>query len=186
MLVTVGESLKQNGNLGALAFVWRRFLRIVASILVVVGLFLAWRTFMPRQMGGSSTYVMVSGSSMLPHFRPGDAVILKTEPTYSVGEVIAYYNPQLHIKVMHRIYSTDNGHFLMKGDNNDFIDSYHPTISNVVGAEWVHIAGAGWILYDLRQPPVAAGFAGIAGLLIVTSRKRLKRRRYRIETQSKF
>ena len=187
MIATAGGGLtleQAHGN--ALLFVVLRMLRTLMALLVLAGVFFAWRVVMPEQIGGSSTYVMVSGSSMLPLYKAGDAVILRTRPSYHVGEVIAYYNPQLKIDVMHRIYEIKNGHYLMKGDNNNFIDPYQPTLSNIVGARWLHISGAGWVLYEARQPPIAGALAGALGVLFVTGRKGIKRRRYRIETQAKL
>ncbi len=184
MIATTSTGIRiENENQWPLGYVVLRVLRMLISALLLSALLIGWRTFGPLELGGSSTYVMVSGTSMLPLFRPGDAVILRTESSYHVGEVIAYYNPQLGIKVMHRIYAVQDGHFLMKGDNNNFIDPYHPTISNVVGAEWLHVQGAGWVLFYLRQPPMAGLMAGVVGVLAFTGRKQLKRRRYRIETQ---
>lgn len=169
----------------AFAFVGFRALRVLLAVVLFTGAFSAWRILMPKQLGGSASYVMVSGVSMLPKYHAGDAVILMTEPSYRVGEVVAYYNPYLKIDVMHRIYGIKGEHFLMKGDNNNFIDPYQPTLSDIVGARWLHISKGGWALYYVRRPPIAGTVAGILGLVFISGRKTMKRRRYRLETQAK-
>lgn len=174
----------ESAHRNAFVFVVFRALRVLIAVVLLTSAFYAWRILMPKQLGGSASYVMVSGISMLPLYHAGDAVVLMQEPSYHVGEVVAYYNPQLRIDVMHRIYAIKDGHYLMKGDNNNFIDPYEPTFSDVVGARWLHISGGGWALYYVRQPPIAGTLAGILGFVFISGRKTMKRRRYHLETQA--
>ena len=138
-----------------------------------------WMVFAPPAIGGSTSYAVVSGISMLPHFRGGDLVLLRREPSYHVGEVAGYHNEQLGVVVMHRIIAIEDGHYYLKGDNNDFVDSYHPTKAEIVGAEWLYIPSAGRYLVDLRIPGVAAVVVALLWILSFGPKPASRRRRRR-------
>jgi len=89
-------------------------------------------------------------------YHAGDVVILRRQGSYHRGEVAAYHNGQLGVVVMHRIVAVRDGRYFFRGDNNDFTDSFHPTRAQIVGAEWLHVPGAGRYLLTLHQPLVAA------------------------------
>lgn len=149
---------------------------------LVVSLALAatvWVGVGPRQLGGSTSYVITYGISMLPHFHAGDLVLLREEPSYHVGEVAGYHNQQLGVVVMHRIIAIHNGHYEFKGDNNSFVDSYQPIKSQIVGAEWVHLSGVGHYLSDLRSPAVAAVALALLWILSFPFNTRSRRQRRR-------
>jgi len=145
---------------------------ILAIIVVVTGL-------LPVQLGGSMSYVITDGISMLPHFHTGDLVILRKEATYYVGEVAAFHNEQLRAVVMHRIVAIHGKHYVFKGDNNDFDTTYEPTKSQIVGAEWIHLPGAGNYILKLREPYIAAGLLGLLWLYTFSYRKRSRHQRRR-------
>src|SRR5487761_2311408 len=126
---------------------WSRTL-LGASAAVVSGMF--WINFSPPRLGGDSVYVVTSGISMEPRFHTGDLAILRPSGTYKVGEIVGYRSPVLGI-VMHRIIRESNGHFFMKGDNNNFVDSYHPTPSDVVGRLWLHVPKIGRLISNQRD-----------------------------------
>lgn len=143
---------------------------------------LALTGMLPQQLGGSFSYAITDGTSMLPTFHPGDLVIIRKEPSYHVGEVAAFHNEQLGVIVLHRIVAMRGDRYVFKGDNNDFDTSYEPTKSQIVGAEWLHLPGVGNVLLDLRIPVVAALL--LAALWLYTfwtpshSESRRRRRRH--------
>jgi len=150
---------------------------VIAGVIALVVLFAG---LLPQQLGGRMSYVITDGISMLPNFHADDLVILRREPTYHVGEVAAYHNPQLHVIVLHRIVAIRGGHYVFKGDNNDYVTQYEPTKSQIVGADWLHVAGGGRIVLDLRVPIVAAVLLGALWLYSFWSpRSRRQRRRHR-------
>lgn len=118
---------------------------------------------------------------MLPRYHFGDLVVLRKESGYHVGEVAAYHNAQLHVVVMHRIVAVNGDHYVFKGDNNQFADTYQPTGAQIVGAEWLHLKGAARIVLKLRQPVVAAVVLGLLWLFSVSppARSRRHKRRHR-------
>jgi signal peptidase I len=158
-------------------------LRRGAVLLVTLALaFGTWVLLAPRALGGRNTYVVTSGVSMLPHFHAGDLVILRTASAYHVGEVAAYHNGELGVVVMHRIIAIRDGHYVFKGDNNNFVDSFEPTKSQIVGAEWAHLPRAGRLLTDLRVPAVTATVLALLWILSFgrTRASRRRRRRHRL------
>ena len=150
MTVTVGTLVKGFATLVVLASLW---------------FFLA-----PSQLGGSSAYVITYGTSMQPHYHAGDLAVVRSSGSYHVGEIVAYRNAQLgnHI-VLHRIIGIANGHYTFKGDNNNFVDSFHPTQSELVGRLWVHIPAAGKFLTILHGPRLFLIVGLLALILIGTS-----------------
>jgi signal peptidase len=107
---------------------------------------------------------------MQPHFHAGDLVIVRsTNSTFRVGDIAAYRNPSLgnHV-VLHRIVQITGGRYVFKGDNNNFIDSYHPTRNQLVGHLWVHAPAVGRYLVWLHGPHLflVAGIIALIALLL--------------------
>jgi signal peptidase I len=161
---------------------WRfghpRFLAALATFALCLA---AWATFAPPQLGGSTSYAITTGVSMLPHFHAGDLVLLRHESSYTVGEVAGYHNGQLGVTVMHRIVAIDGDRYVFKGDNNDFTDMFEPTAAQIVGAEWIHLPGWGNTLLTLRAPVVGAVLLGLMWVFVFwpRSRSRWQRKRRR-------
>jgi signal peptidase I len=139
---------------------------VLSAITVIAA---SWWYLAPPQLGGRTSYAVTFGISMEPHFRHGDLVVLRRRPTYSVGEVVAYYSHDLRKDVLHRIVAIRDGRYTFKGDNNNFVDPEHPTNADLVGAEWLHVPRAGDWLGALHNPVDAAVAAGIAVLLLALS-----------------
>jgi signal peptidase I len=153
-----------------------------ASYWAVVIIAAVWSGALPQQLGGDMSYVITSGISMLPRYHAGDLVIVRREPSYHVGEVAAFHNQHLHVVVLHRIVAIDGSHYVFKGDNNSYVTTYEPTKAQIIGAKWLHLAGAGRILLDLRTPVVAAVLLGLLWLYSFwrpsTTRRRRRRHRH--------
>jgi signal peptidase I len=112
-----------------------------------------WFFLAPTQLGGSSSYVITYGTSMQPSFHAGDLAVVRAASSYHVGEIVAYRNTQLggHT-VLHRIIGISDGHYIFKGDNNNFVDSFHPDRSELQGRLWFHAPGVGKYLLMLHGP----------------------------------
>src|SRR6266480_1724609 len=65
---------------------------LVAAQLAFVAMLL-WFC-LPQSFGGRAGWVLVSGTSMLPHLHTGDLVLVEHQSDYRVGEVIAYRVPK--------------------------------------------------------------------------------------------
>jgi signal peptidase I len=158
-----------------------RFRRLLAGGLTVLVILLGWWLIAPVQIGGGSSYVVTDGISMLPHFRAEGLVITRSASSYHVGEVAAYHNQQLHTVVMHRIVATEGNRYVFKGDNNDFMDTFHPTKAQIVGKEWIYVPSAGRILKFLRSPAPFALIMALLGMFAASAyvpRRSRRRRRH--------
>jgi signal peptidase len=139
----------------------------LAAALLLVAVFLGWVFFAPPQLGGQTAYVIVNGNSMEPGMHRGDLALVRPADDYRPGDVVTYRHPELGF-VIHRIVSEEGGRFTLKGDHNDFLDSYHPTRGEVVGRLWFHVPGLGRVFWHLRSPlwgglVLVVAFAGLLG-----------------------
>ena len=145
----------------------RRLLGVASLCAVVAAAAAAWYFAAPSELGGSTSYAVVYGSSMEPHLHRGDLVILRGQHDYRRGEVVAYHSYELHRNVLHRIVGRRGSRFVFKGDNNNFLDPEQPRAGQLIGTEWVVVPRLGGMLERLRSPRDAAIAAGLAVLLIV-------------------
>ena len=135
--------------------------------IAAIGWFLVLR---PARLGGPASFVMVQGVSMNPTYHTGDLVIAHTQPSYAVGDVIAYQVPQgdvgAGLTVIHRIVggSAATG-FITKGDANPAPDDWRPTLAQVEGRAWFVVPKGGVILAFLHAPIPLAGLAA-AGVVV--------------------
>lgn len=138
----------------------------IASALLGVVVVLSWLLLAPPQLGGQTAYVIVNGNSMEPGMRRGDLAVVRPADAYAIGDIVTYRHPEIGY-VIHRIVAEQEGRFTLQGDNNDFLDSYRPSHSQIVGKLWFHIPGAGRLFWQLRSPGVAwfVLFFAFAGLL---------------------
>ncbi|HET6602418.1 MAG TPA: signal peptidase I, partial [Gaiella sp.] len=127
---------------------------------------IGWWLLGPSQLGGPTSYAVLSGISMKPQLERGDLVLTRAKPSYAVGEVVLYEDHETGSRVLHRIIGERNGHFVTKGDNNDFIDPVHPAPDEVVGKFWFAVPGAGTVLAWLKQP---VNLAILLTLLVLAS-----------------
>jgi signal peptidase I len=121
---------------------------------------------LPQPLGGRADWVMVSGTSMLPHLHTGDLVLVEHQASYHVGEVVAYRIPKGQIGaghvVIHRIVG-GNGRtgWTLKGDNRTAPDLWYPTNQDVLGAKLLRIPDAWFVLRIFHMPLLLALFAGL-------------------------
>ncbi len=130
----------------------QRWSSIFLNSILFVGLVAAWIAFAPLKIGGQASYVMVNGISMEPNYHTGDLVIVRKAQTYQVGDVVTYRDAEMGAYVIHRIIAVEQGHFVIKGDNNSWIDAYHPTDNEIVGKQWIYAPKAGTAMQWLRKP----------------------------------
>ena len=136
-----------------------------AAIVAVFGvLVVGWVVVLrPPALGGGMSYVVIRGSSMLPLYATGDLVLVREEPRYAVGEVVAYRVPAGQIGeghlVIHRIIGGDASGYILQGDNNDSPDPWTPTASDVAGRALAAIPSLGTVLVWAHQPALLGAFA---------------------------
>lgn len=147
----------------------RQITAIVINLLLAIGLIVIWVTFAPARLGGKVAYVMVNGISMEPHFHYGDLTILRKADSYQVGDIVTYHDTDMHAYVIHRIIATDGHHYVLKGDNNSWIDAYHPTNEEIIGKLWLYIPKIGKIFKWMQAPLHMALSVGVLGGLFMAS-----------------
>ena len=125
---------------------------IFFNLILFLGLVLIWISFAPVKIGGQVSYVMVDGISMEPGYHTGDLVLVRKAHTYQVGDVVTYRDAEMGAYVIHRIIGIEQGLFVLKGDNNSWIDSSHPTHDQIVGKQWIHVPKLGRAAQWLRKP----------------------------------
>ena len=147
---------------------WRWFQSVLAALMLVITVS-AWVVFAPSQLGGQAVYVIVNGISMEPQFHYGDLVIARATPGYQVGDIVVYRSAELKSLVFHRIIAINLDHFILKGDNNFWIDSYQPTQVDLIGKFWIQVPSAGNIVKWLQTPISMGIMAGILGIIIMAA-----------------
>lgn len=131
---------------------WRPLRRVVALLLLAATVGVGLWFLTPSNLGGSTSYLVTRGTSMLPSHEPGALVVTRTQDQYAVGDVIAYHSEARGYIVLHRIVGIDGDRFVTRGDNNSFDDAFHPTASNVVGTPWAHVPRGADVMARLRSP----------------------------------
>src|SRR5205085_7758262 len=137
-----------------------RWLGALLAVIVVGGL---WYELAPAKLGGTHEFAVVDGVSMNPKLHAGDLVLMRPASRYDVGDVVGYHNLQLGRLVLHRIVGRVGDRYVFKGDNNDFLDAYHPAPNELVGRLSVHVPKVGGIFTWLHAPH----HAGISVALLV-------------------
>ncbi len=151
----------------------------MAGGLTLAVLVAIWAAFAPPSLGGSTSYVVTDGISMEPRFHTGDLAVVRSQPNYHVGQIVAYYNKAFHTVVLHRIIAIQGSRYVFKGDNNNFVDFEKPAHSQLIGALWLHLPGLGADLQSARSPALIAVLVTLGALLMMGTAfvKRGRRRR---------
>ena len=154
----------------------RRFARLALAglcggLLLVAGYYVA-----PPQLGGRTAYVTTVGTSMEPLLHSGDLAIVRELPPYAIGDVVAYRSAELHAVVLHRIVARDGSRFVFKGDNNTWLDSYHPTQDQLVGRMVMRLPGVGGRIGAVRTPAGMSAIVALGAVGVLGGRRRRRTR----------
>ncbi len=147
------------------------------NLLLVAGLAAIWMLFAPVKLGGQVTYIMVDGTSMLPNYHTGDLVLIRQASTYQVGDVVTYLDGFTGAHIIHRIIGTQQDRFVIKGDNNAWIDATQPTSAKILGKLWIHLSKVGLAVDWVRAPlnlALATGLLGGFFMVTITAQKPTK------------
>lgn len=142
-----------------------RITGIVTGVLGAVALVGAWMFLAPTQAGGGTSYAIIVGSSMESKLHRGDLAVVRKRSTYRAGDVVLYDSRELGAKVLHRIVRVDGGRYVLKGDNNSFLDAERPTEEQIVGSLWVTAPAVGRVTEWLREPLHSALLVGLMTLI---------------------
>lgn len=155
------------------------------GLLLTLVLLLIWfAAFRPVALGGRTSYLIIDGVSMQPTLYDGDLAVMVRQPTYAVGDVVAY--PVSGGLVIHRIVVVTPQGYITQGDNRQDIDPWTPGDENVLGKMWFSIPRGGRVLVGLRQPVSLAAIAALGMLVILNEpvKTRIRRRGKRMSTET--
>jgi signal peptidase len=149
--------------------------RVPAGHLGLLALFALWAILLrPTWLGGTASYVLVRGDSMLPTHTNGELLFIQAQSTYVAGDVVAYRVPKGELGegklVVHRIVDTTGDGYVLRGDNNPASDPWHPTQSDVSGKVAFAVPMVGHIVAKLLSPAVAASLATALLVMIALAR----------------
>ena len=157
--------------------------QIVVAVIAAVLLFDA---LAPVQLGGRVSYVNVRGISMEPTLQTGDLLMMRQHDQYEIGQVVAFRSDMGGAVIVHRIVDKVGDQYLLKGDNNTFIDRFTPTVDEIIGAEVFAIAGGERLAIAAASLPAVTLKAALLltallfwrnARLVETERRRAARRR---------
>lgn len=166
----------------------KQFVGLLTVAFLVAGW---WILLRPTSLGGETTLITVSGTSMQPGMHTGDLAIVRQTGDYEIGEVLAYRvrheNGTLGATVIHRIVGGDaKSGFVMRGDNNEFRDHWRPRGEQIVGELWWHIPDAGTVITELGAPLLAAStFAALTVFMVIVGDRRDEEDAPRVSEPSK-
>ncbi len=149
--------MKKTGSLPAL----------VSNTIMSMILIAIWIAFAPANLGGKVSYVVVNGMSMEPGYHLGDLTLMRKAETYQVGDVVTYRDADMQAYVIHRIIGVDQNSYVLKGDNNSWIDAYRPTDNEIIGRLWIHIPKLGKTFKWLWAPLNMALTVGVLGGILM-------------------
>ncbi len=146
--------------------------RLLAIILITIALSLALlviiqRVFMP--------FHPVTGQSMAPQIKGGDAVLIRDVDTddVRVGKVIIFHDPEDPERlVIHRVVDVDSSggtvRYTTRGDNNPVSDPWRVSPGAVVGGVALNLPGLGSLLEFLGQPKGYIACVAIPGAVALS------------------
>lgn len=105
-------------------------------------------------LGGYRTFLVQSGS-MEPSIVTGDVILISPQKTYSVNDVITFYDSN-HKIVTHRITKINgnlNNSYITKGDANRVTDSSQTLPQNILGKVILVIPKVGFLVAFCRTLP---------------------------------
>jgi signal peptidase I len=125
----------------------RRAARVVTWLVLAAAIVWLW----PAALGGSTSFVVVHGSSMEPTFHAGDLLVARSTDELGVGDIVLYQVPDGEVGeqrlVIHRLVDANvDGTFVMQGDNRAAPDPWVVDPADVVGAPELHVPKAGLLV----------------------------------------
>lgn len=143
---------------------WRLLVSVAGWIALAIVAYLIW----PAALGGSMSYVFVSGESMTPEYQPGDLVIAR-KGEVTVGDVIVYAPEGFGgAQIVHRVIGGDaEDGWSLQGDANSFVDPFTPSGDEVRGVVFAHVPGVGSAMNVLLSPFLWVSLLLIAAAIYV-------------------
>lgn len=126
-----------------------------------MALLVVWSYIGPANLGGPLWVAVTEGNSMEPGIHEGSVAFVRRDSHIEAGDIILYRSEQTGQDVLHRVISIEDGRYVTKGDNNDWVDPDRPTADDIKGVYLGHISGGSSWLGHLQSPLVSAVLGGI-------------------------
>ena len=139
----------------------KRTTDVLRWLAVLCGLVALWSIAGPAQIGGPVSIAVTRGVSMEPVFSSGDLVLVRETNRVSTGDIVLYRSEQTGQDVLHRVIAVSGDQYVVKGDNNGWVDEDRPTLADITGVYWGHVPNAGEWLSKLKSPVASAAFGGV-------------------------
>jgi signal peptidase I len=144
--------------------------------IVAVGLLL-W----PVSLGGSSRLIVVQGRSMEPTYHLGDLVLVRSNPSPDIGDVVLFEigegRPGAGSLVIHRVVGrADDGSYVTEGDNRETVDDFGTTEDDILGSPVIGIPRGGRLIGLASRPTTVGAAAGALAMLSMWPRTKRSRR----------
>ena len=151
-----------------------------AALAVLCLAAVAW--LWPASLGGATTVLVVSGTSMEPTYRTGDVVIVRSAPHPEVGDVVVVeLGGSSDTRVVHRVVERrSDGRLVTKGDNRSTEDGFLTEPDHVIGTARFHIPFVGRMIFAMSRWWMIAALCGCLAALSIWSRTEPPARRRRV------
>lgn len=128
----------------------------------------------PHSLGGPTSYILVSGTSMEPTMHTGDLAVVRAERGYEPGDIIAYRIPEgsqgAGFMVIHRVIGGSGAEgYVVQGDNRTQPDLWRPTDDDVIGSRVALVPRAGRVLRHVANPAGVGAFLAALTVALVVS-----------------
>jgi signal peptidase I len=145
----------------------RRAVGVALDMVLVAAVVAAAYALWPASLGGASRIIVVEGRSMEPTYQLGDLLVVRTDTSPDVGDVMVFRIPADEpgggSLVVHRLVGRrDDGSWIAQGDNRTTPDPFRITERDLVGSPVVSVPRGGRLI-GLASRPTSVGLA--AGLV---------------------
>ena len=146
---------------------WRKIISWSFNGLIVAAAIYFW----PARFGGSTSAVLVRGTSMLPKYELNDIVFVREQDEYEVGDIVLFEIPDgeaAGLQIIHRIIGTwEDGTWKTQGDNRPTADQFRLEDEHLLGSPVLHIPEAGRVLQLLQNTFVISAAVGVGAVMLM-------------------
>lgn len=140
-----------------------------------VTILVAWALW-PAFLGGSSQMIVVHGRSMEPTYRPGELVLIDTDVSPDIGDIIVFHIPDGELGagglVVHRVIGLRaDGTYITQGDNTQNADEFRIARSDIVGSPRFSLPYGGLVIGVLSSPMAIGAMTGLVITVMLWPRK---------------
>jgi signal peptidase I len=127
--------------------------------------------FWPARFGGTTSAVLVRGTSMLPNYELNDIVFVREQDEYEIGDIVLFEVPDgeaAGMQIIHRIIGTwEDGTWKTQGDNRQTADQFRLEDEHLLGSPVLHVPEAGRVLQLMQNTFIIATAVGVGAVMLM-------------------